>query len=80
MCGHLMTSQESIDVPALLTKKQTADYLGISTRSLDRIASAGTIKPVRVTKGTLRYRRNEIDTYVASLDHDDATERRGAAS
>lgn len=69
-CMRPMATTSNAVAPALLTKQQTADYLGLSTRSIERLTSTGIIKSVRVTKGAVRYRRSEIDAYVDSLAYE----------
>ncbi len=56
--------------PLLLSKRDAAKLLGgISERSLDRLAASGRIRPVRVTPGTLRYRREDLEAFVANCEY-----------
>ena len=42
----------------------TADYLGISVRSLETLVSAGEIRPVRPTPRTRRFMRETLDAFL----------------
>jgi len=51
-----------------MRKNQAAAYLGISGRTLDRIAASGAISPVDTGTGrTILYRRHDLDSYLDSL-------------
>jgi len=50
---------------ALLTRQETADRLGISTRLLDDLADQGEIEPVRI-KGRVLYEPEEVAGFVRS--------------
>jgi excisionase family DNA binding protein len=45
---------------------EAADYLGIGRSTLYELVKAGKLKPLKVA-GTPRYRRIDLDKYVASL-------------
>jgi len=47
----------------LLTKKEAADRLRCSVRSLDRLQSQGTIKTVKV-RGSVRITEAEIERFI----------------
>ncbi len=47
----------------LMTKRETADRLSISTRTLDRIRSKGEIKAVCVG-GQVRFRPEDVDKFI----------------
>jgi|GEM_PF-2678751 len=54
----------------LLSKREAAQFLGnISTRTLDRLVASGELSPVRVTPGTLRYRRVDLQSFVDSREY-----------
>lgn len=48
---------------ALLTKKEAADRLRVSVRSLDRLRSRGAIRAVRVL-GVVRIAEGEIERFI----------------
>lgn len=51
---------------ALLTAKEAAHYLGgVSVRTMDRLAERGELTKVKVKRST-RYKRSELDAYLAS--------------
>lgn len=50
-------------VPQLLTPQQTADALGVSKATLDRLASDGQLRRVKV-RGATRYSAGDLATYV----------------
>jgi excisionase family DNA binding protein len=47
----------------LLTKREAADRLSVSVRSLDRLRSVGAIRTVRV-RGSVRITEAEIERFV----------------
>lgn len=49
---------------AILTRQEAADYLGISTDTLDRLRSAGRIVGARISARLVRFRRDELDAYL----------------
>lgn len=51
------------DVSPLLREREAADVLGVSARSLRRMASAGRVERVKVG-GSTRYRRVDIDRLI----------------
>ena len=57
-------NDESTPVP-MLTRDDTAAYLNVSTRTLDRIVRAGEIPAYRI-RGHRRFRIVDIDVYIAS--------------
>jgi excisionase family DNA binding protein len=52
--------------PALLTATEAARYLGIGTTKLRELTNAGAIPSVKVD-GSHRWRRTDLDAWVASL-------------
>ena len=55
--------------PLLLTVAQVAEALGsISTRSIWRLAATGELPPIRVGRAT-RWRRADVEAFVAGLDY-----------
>jgi excisionase family DNA binding protein len=50
---------------AMLTREQTAAYLAVSKRTLDRLVQAGEIPAYRIG-GHRRFRIEDIDSFVAS--------------
>lgn len=54
-------------IQSLLTTKQAAEYLGVSTAHLERDRWAGAKVPfVRIGSRSIRYRLKDLDAYVAS--------------
>ena len=54
----------SVDVAsrALLSKKETADMLGVSTQTLDRYRRRGRLSPVQIVpRGRVRYRVRDVE-------------------
>jgi excisionase family DNA binding protein len=49
----------------MLTREETAAYLAVSTRTLDRLVRAGEFPAYRIG-GHRRFRKTDIDQYVAS--------------
>jgi excisionase family DNA binding protein len=59
-------SSDSIESPLLITAKEFSKLLQVSTRTLWRLLSAGKLpKPVRLG-GAVRWRLDEIKTWIAS--------------
>jgi excisionase family DNA binding protein len=50
---------------SLLTRDDAAEYLAISKRTLDRLVQSGSIPAYRIG-GHRRFRREDIDSFVAS--------------
>jgi excisionase family DNA binding protein len=50
-------------IPQLLTPQQTADALGVSTATLERLANDGRLRRVKV-RGATRYSATDLATYV----------------
>jgi excisionase family DNA binding protein len=46
---------------ALLTKKQAADYIGVTTRTLDTYMSRRLVPFYRIGDKTIRFRPNDLD-------------------
>lgn len=45
----------------MLTRREAADYLQISIRTLERWALEGKLIPVRLSPATVRYRRSDVE-------------------
>lgn len=58
LIGHTPTTQ-------LLTRDEAADYLRISTRTLDDMEEAGEIQAVRI-RGRVLYHRETLEAYIQS--------------
>lgn len=66
---HCRMPASSEDRP-LLSKREAAEFLGgISTRTLERLVASGELCPVRVTPGTLRYRRADLQSFIDSREY-----------
>ena len=62
----------------LLTTPQAAEYLGVSTAFLERDRWAGARIPfVRIGKRAVRYRLEDLDTYIASQTRHSTAEAAG---
>lgn len=54
----------SKELPTLLTKKQIAEYLGVTVRSIDRYVAAGELpNPIRIG-GRLRWRQQALAEFI----------------
>jgi predicted DNA-binding transcriptional regulator AlpA len=66
-------------MPEVLTPKQVADLLGVSTDSLARWRVLGTgpkfIKLGRSQANLIRYRRSEIDRYLTANEQKSTSDR-----
>lgn len=63
----------------LLTTKEAANYLGVSKAFLERDRWAGAQIPfLRVGSRTVRYRREDLDTYLASRVRRSTSDQGGA--
>lgn len=58
---------------ALLPREEAAERLGISTRTLDDMAEAGEIQPVRI-RGRVLYAPDTLDAYVQARARGDHRE------
>ena len=59
----MTTSSDNGIRPAVLTKAQAAQYLGISQVTLHRMVKAGDIPHTRVSK-SVRFRITDLDEYL----------------
>lgn len=48
-----------------LTKQQVARHLNVSTRTIDSLMRARRIGFLRITRKLVRFRRNDVDDYLA---------------
>lgn len=56
--------------PALLTRNEVAEYLGVSARVVSQLKAAGKIRSVKLFHNSHpMYRRAEIDEFVESLEY-----------
>jgi excisionase family DNA binding protein len=60
----------------LLTVSDVADFLSVSESLVYRLASDGEIPCYRIGKGALRFRMDDIETYLSSRLHGKAKTRR----
>ena len=57
-----------VDNCQLLRVRQVADLLGVHPRSIWRLSASGQLpKPVRLTGRLVRWKRREIEDYLAGL-------------
>lgn len=61
--GRLINGDEGR--PRMLTREDTADYLAVSKRTLDRLVQAGDIPAYRIG-GHRRFRIEDIDSFISS--------------
>ena len=54
---------------SLYSKREAAAVLGISTRTFERIVSSGGIRPIRLTAGSLRYKRSDLEQYIDNCQY-----------
>jgi len=54
---------------SLYNKREAAAILGISTRTFERIVSGGEIQPIKLTAGSLRYKRSDLEQYIESCQY-----------
>ncbi|MCU1670870.1 MAG: hypothetical protein JWP40_3797 [Blastococcus sp.] len=50
----------------LLTKRETAAYLKVSVRTVERWTAAGILSPSRMSAHTVRYRRGDLAAFVSA--------------
>ena len=56
--------------PALLTRKEAAEYLGVSPSTLSQLISMGRIRGVKLfTGGHPKYKRLDLDELIESLEY-----------
>jgi excisionase family DNA binding protein len=59
---------ELLPVHDLMTAQQVADRLSISVRTVYRLVARGVLPPpVRFNRKLVRWKRSDIDRYIASL-------------
>ena len=52
--------------PAILTKQEAADFIGCTTRYLERQVRAGRLKALRPTTKLWRVRRSDLEKFLES--------------
>jgi len=50
----------------ILTKKQCAEILQVSTRFIERAVTSGRLKALKPTPGIFRVRREDLEAFLAS--------------
>jgi excisionase family DNA binding protein len=53
--------------PATLTREQAMEYLNVGETLFKSLVASGQIRPVRI-KSLIRYRRTDLDQFVAELE------------
>jgi predicted site-specific integrase-resolvase len=48
-----------------MTRRQVLEYLAVRRGVLERLEQTGRLTPIRVTQRTLRYRRSDIEAFLA---------------
>jgi excisionase family DNA binding protein len=56
--------QNTLDAPAVYSVNRAASYLGISRRTLERLAASSAITYVRVSEGRRGFRVTDLDAYL----------------
>jgi excisionase family DNA binding protein len=56
------------DLPPLLTMEQLCGLLAVNRRTVERRVAAGDIPALRLSKRAVRFRRDSIAAYLASLE------------
>lgn len=51
----------------LMNKRQVADFLNVSVRTVDNLVASGELFPIRV-RSAKRFTRKSVERYVASLE------------
>lgn len=65
-----MTTQQTLEAPALLKRKDAAEWLGITTSALAQLAYRGTgPKYIIIGTRTVRYRMSDLVEYVEANVH-----------
>ena len=58
--------------PALLSRKEAAEYLGVGERSLSTLKAMGLIKSVKMfANAQPKFKRVDLDEYIDSLEYGD---------
>ena len=52
--------------PTLLTINEAASYLAMSRKGIERLVSSGRIPQIVLAPKTKRYRREDLDAYIAA--------------
>jgi len=50
---------------ALMTRKQVAALFGVSTITIIRLQESGKLPAVRIGAGSIRYRRSDVEQFIA---------------
>lgn len=62
--------------PALMSKKDAAEYIGVSLTQFNRLIMSGTFIPKRISDRRIGIRRAELDDFIESLpDHRTSKDR-----
>ena len=52
------------DIAIILTKREAADFLRVSLKTLERWEHDGKLVPIRLSPGAVRYRRSDIERLI----------------
>jgi len=55
----------TLESPGYLTKQQVARHLNVSTRTIDSMMRARKLGFLRITRKLVRFRKSEVDDYLA---------------
>jgi len=71
---------DTTDTTALLSPAQVATRLGLSTKSVRRLAAAGTLPAVRLSERVVRFEPEAVEAFIASRRTEPPTSPEVAAS
>ena len=65
-CRHTVTAMPQSHDNDLMTKREAAEWLRISVRTLERYIDAGAVPVVKLGVRSVRIRRSDLDALLAS--------------
>ena len=63
------SNEETLNADKLIKKRQVAETLACSVRSVDRLVHAGSLTRVKILGG-MRYRLSQVQTLINGGNHD----------
>jgi excisionase family DNA binding protein len=63
---HIMTAIRNTITNELLTRRDVANLFRCSIMSIIRLEAAGKLPAVRISAGSVRYRRTDVQSYIES--------------
>lgn len=64
--GMILTAGADHIVPATMTSKEAARYLGVHVNTLYRLMADGSVRHIRI-RGAVRFRKADLDEYLDTL-------------